>query len=444
MSANTASPHPARRALVLGGVGAVVLGGSLGGSVLYRSRHVEVPLLSETVALASVGSSVAVAPGDADSVVPGTRVLRRATGAAVLAADEQRWLDSGSGWTLAADATGDLARGALLDLRALALSSGVSVAGWAPSWHYVWPRDCAHVAVALAAAGHVDDALPGLRFLARVQDRTGSFAARYLPDGSGPPDGRAGQLDGSGWALWATATVAAALPPTRAVALLRELRPMIDRACDLALSATSDGHALPPASPDYWEVAEDTVTLGTVASLAAGLRGAATAYGVLGDVSRRQRTADAATSLTALVLVRFGAQGFPRHLGADDPDAAIAFVGPPYGPDLPGVVAAVAQALPRTEILMRRPGGGVAPGSSWKDDGTSWTPETALLALAYAGSGRPADARRMLGWLAAHRTAAGSLPEKVLHDGRPAAVAPLGWTASLVLMTLARLQQQGG
>ena len=38
----------------------------------------------------------------------------------------------------------------------------------------------------------------------------------------------------------------------------------------------------------------------------------------------------------------------------------------------------------------------------------------------------------MLSWLGAHRTDAGSFSEKVLHDGRPAAVAPLAWTASLV------------
>lgn len=444
MDVGRASSHTSRRTLVLGGVGALALGSTVGGTMLWRSRHADVPLLSETVAVESTGSAVAVAPGDAATVLPGTRVLRRAPGAAALAVDEQRWLDSGSAWTHSAGTTGDLARGALLDLRALTLPSGLPVAGWAPAWRYVWPRDCAHVAAALAATGHVDEALPSLRFLARVQAANGSFEARYLPDGSGPPDHRAGQLDGVGWALWATARVMDALPPDRAAALLRELRPMIDRATDLALSSTRDGHALPPASPDYWEVAETAVTLGTVAPLAAGLHCAATLYERLGEVDRQRQSADAAAASTELLMERFGAQGFPRHLGADDPDAAIAFVGPPYGPDVPATTAAVARALPGSEIRMRRPAGGVAPGASWKDDGTSWTPETALLALAYAGSGRPADARRMLGWLAEHRTAAGSLPEKVLHDGRPAAVAPLGWTASLVLLTLARLEHADG
>ena len=45
----------------------------------------------------------------------------------------------------------------------------------------------------------------------------------------------------------------------------------------------------------------------------------------------------------------------------------------------------------------------------------------------------------MAGLADAHRTSAGALPEKVLADGSPAAVAPLAWTAATVLLTLDRL-----
>ena len=66
----------------------------------------------------------------------------------------------------------------------------------------------------------------------------------------------------------------------------------------------------------------------------------------------------------------------------------------------------------------------------------SWTPSTSLLGLALARSGERTAALEILTWLAEHRTEAGSLPEKVLFDGRPAEVAPLAWTAANVLLSL--------
>ena len=55
--------------------------------------------------------------------------------------------------------------------------------------------------------------------------------------------------------------------------------------------------------------------------------------------------------------------------------------------------------------------------------------------LAAAASGDRQQALERLRWLDDHRTAEGSLPEKVLADGRPAAVAPLAWTAAAVVLT---------
>jgi len=45
--------------------------------------------------------------------------------------------------------------------------------------------------------------------------------------------------------------------------------------------------------------------------------------------------------------------------------------------------------------------------------------------------------------LSAHRTPDGALPEKVLADGSPAAVAPLAWTAATVVLTAATLDDPG-
>jgi GH15 family glucan-1,4-alpha-glucosidase len=90
---------------------------------------------------------------------------------------------------------------------------------------------------------------------------------------------------------------------------------------------------------------------------------------------------------------------------------------------------------------MTRAAGGLAPGASWRDDGVSWTPQTALYALAAASTGELDRAKTWLTWLAEHRTASGALPEKVLADGSPAAVAPLAWTAALVILAVSAMDE---
>jgi len=435
-----------RRALLRGAGGVVVAGGSGGGELLvYRSRQVSVPLLSETVAFSGGPSRSLVPPGRQDDLLPASRVLRSAPDAADLLAQEQRWLAAGPAWTTTGP-WADLARAALLDVRALLLPGGALVAGWSGGWRYVWPRDAAHAAAALAVCGHPDDALSVLRFLQRVQGADGSFEARYLPDGSGPPDGRPRQLDGTGWALWATARLVDAraagdcTTPSASSAGgsdLRVLEPMVRRAVGLILRQIENPRALPAPSPDYWEVTESTLTLGTVAPLLAGLDGAVDLCRLLGDDALAEHARAGAERLRRAVQESFGTRGYPRRIDGHHKDAALAFLFPPYV-DRPSPAALA--ALRHAEATMRRPAGGLAPGAGWKNDGISWTPETALFGLAAAGTGDHARARRWLAWLGEHRTAAGSFPEKVLHDGRPAAVAPLAWTAAVVLLTLSALQ----
>lgn len=111
------------------------------------------------------------------------------------------------------------------------------------------------------------------------------------------------------------------------------------------------------------------------------------------------------------------------------------FLLPPFLDEpVPGAEA----ARLRAQRAQARPAGGVAPGATWRRDGVSWTPQTALQALAAREAGRDEEADRWLDWLDRHRTATGALPEKVLHDGSPAAVAPLAWTAALVLLAVER------
>ena len=100
---------------------------------------------------------------------------------------------------------------------------------------------------------------------------------------------------------------------------------------------------------------------------------------------------------------------------------------------------AVIGAVHRYARQAIRPAGGLAPGVGWKSDGVSWTPETALVAYTAAASGDLTTATRWRDWLAGQAKDWGSLPEKVLPDGKPAGPAPLAWTAALFILTEAEL-----
>ena len=415
-----------RRGLLVGAAGVV---GVLGGTQWFLTTHPgPMPLLSQTVAWALPGQREFVT--DPKDVVPSSRVLADAWDRTHLLADEQAWRATAPAWVREGP-WAPLADGAMLDLRVLSVGLPATVAGWSQRWRYVWPRDASTAAVALATIGQPAAALANLSYLQALQSRDGWFQARYDPLTGRSPDDRPRQLDGVGWALWATDQVRRVLTSgaDQAVASLADL---VRRSAALILEITDRGTQLPPAGPDYWEVSERVVTLGTLAMLAAGLEAATHLLPILGDDPTA--AGQALTGLDALREQHFA--GFPRHADGDDPDLSVVFTMPPFR-QIPA--AASGAALAALEPRIRRPAGGVAPGVGWRDDGISWTPETALVALGYSTSGRPGDATRLLTWLKDHRTAAGSLPEKVLASGQPAAAAPLSWTASLVLLTIPRL-----
>ncbi len=416
------------------------------------ARYASIPLYQEGVTTMAGGLRVPLRVGTDATFLAGTHVVDpaastlarvvaggRVTGhgatvhAAASVADEERaWLAAG---TLpgAGGPYEDMARAALLDLHALVLPGGAAVAGWSDKWRYVWPRDASFVAVALARTGHVEDALDVLGFLDRVQSPDGSFQARYLPDGSGPPDDRGVQTDGTGWALWAAGQVVMQIADDdERAAAARQLRPLVERSTRHAIELVArDG--LPPASPDYWEVPEDALTLGTVAPLVAGLQQASRLLPLTDDDALARSAFDAALRSKVAVIRAFGPTGFARYADGGHADAASAFLLPPF---LTDAVPGAERAWRASATLMVRPADGLAPGAGWRDDGVSWTPQTSLYAWVAAQNGDRALADRWLTFLDAHRTPSGSLPEKVLADGSPAAVAPLGWSAACVLLAL--------
>ena len=329
-----------------------------------------------------------------------------------------------------------LATRALLDLRLSTRPDGAVIAGWHNRWEYSWPRDSSWVAVALAVTGHAGDSLRILRFLQQTQLPSGTWAARYRPDGSGPvDDGRPDELDANGWVPWAVWCwgVEESHESESAEPQLAELWPMVETAADATVrSLAPDG--LPAASMDYWENSVQ-VTLGTAAALLTGLRAAADIASELGHETPAAQWARAASRLADGIAAGFGRHGYHRVAYADSgDDAAVTFLGPPFAAAGPPVMSAIMD----TERSLRLPNGGILPGTDWPGNRTTaWTAETAFFALSDAETGRGQMATQMLTWLAAHTTRLGALPEKVDARGRPVSAAPLAWTDAAVLLTLA-------
>jgi hypothetical protein len=173
----------------------------------------------------------------------------------------------------------------------------------------------------------------------------------------------------------------------------------------------------------------------------AGLAASQKMYGALGERALAQRSGAAASRLRAAMGERF--EGGWERFGSGESgaggglDASVTFLMPPFALS-PAPHAVEAWMHYQSDAL--RPAGGLAPGAEWKQDGISWTPETALVAYTAAMSGRTEISARWMDWLNAHRPPGGSLPEKVLADGAPAGPAPLAWTAALVVLTSAELE----
>lgn len=326
----------------------------------------------------------------------------------------------------------DLAAEAIRGLDSLVLVDGSVLAGSQEGWEYVWPRDASFVAVALARIGRPDDAARVLRRLAAFQESSpdGVFEARYDPATGAAPDGRPRQLDGCGWVLWA---VGEWYEVTGDDAGLGPLLPMVSGCLDAVDGSVEVATGLPGPWSDYWEVRESEPTLGTVAALRLGVREVAAV--LPGAVADRARTLGRRLDRG----LRAFAPQYGRYPGGGARDTAVTFLMPPFAPPDPDVRASWSRAARG----MLRPAGGLAPGEGWRDDGVSWTPTTAFFALTAAACGDRGTAEAWLDWLDAHRTAEGSLPEKVLADGTPADAAPLAWTCALVLLTLVELDSPG-
>ena len=201
-----------------------------------------------------------------------------------------------------------------------------------------------------------------------------------------------------------------------------------------AITASLDTTGAPTPSADYWESATDRVTLETVTAALVGLRAAADLARTTGRAREAASWSTAAARIATATATRWAPRGYPRFLPDGGADAAVGLLAA-LAPDLPGLPGAVTTA----GQTLKLPNGGIRPGRDWPHhDGLAWTPETAMLAWG-SHLTDPTSSNRWLRWLDTHRTPAGSLPEKVTPAGHPASVAPLGWTAALVLLSTTSL-----
>ncbi|MFD5418471.1 choice-of-anchor R domain-containing protein [Streptomyces sp. NPDC127069] len=355
-------------------------------------------------------------------------------------AESRRWLASGT-VPGGSGARREGAERALLSMRALLRPNGAFAAAWYPFWDFSWPRDSAFAAAAFAHTGHDEEAYRILRYNAGTQRPDGTWEARTRLDGSGPPDDRRWQLDANGWVPWAAWQWYRTAPAAGRAERLRALYPALAKAADFT-AGSLDAEGLPPASPDYWELPTATANIGTAAPLLAGLNAAADLASELGRDTDAGRWAQAARRLEAGIAKRFAPLGYGRTAdGLHGRDSAAAFMAPPFNTapaDLP-------RALDDTYRELRRPNGGLVPGSDpdtrWGN--ITWTASTSFFALAWTASGERAKGDAVLDWVLDRRNLLGELPETVDAQGLPKAVVPLGWTDALVLLTLTGQEGRG-
>lgn len=350
-------------------------------------------------------------------------------------AESRAWLASGTVPGRTADQRATAAR-ALLTLRLLTQPNGAVAAAWYGAWTYSWPRDTSFIAAAFAATGHPDEAYRILTYNALTQHADGTWDARTKLDGSGPPDNRQWQLDANGWVPWAVWQWYRAAPGAHRNEQLRALYPMVAKAADYA-AGSLDSRGLPPAAPDYWELATTTPNIGTAAPLLSGLHASAELARVTGHPADAGAWREASSRLSDGIARYFAPLGYPRTIdGLHGRDSAVTFMAPPFN----AAPADLGNAIDSTYQALLRPNGGVVPGNdpshTW---GSSWGPETAFFALAWSGTGQPDKADDVITWLVQHRNMLGELPEQIDSAGNPASVVPLAWTGAVTLMALTQL-----
>ena len=343
-------------------------------------------------------------------------------GPLAVAAEERAWLAAGTvpGATVAER---EAAARSLLFLRLLVRPGGAALAAQTPYWAYVWPRDAGFAAAALAVTGHRREA--GAPSSASWPAPSATTApGRPAPT---PTAGRSTTAARPSWTPPAGSRGRPGWPPTRAAT--GGWRPGCGRWCGPPPTTPP-----PPSAP-------------TACPRPARLLGAARAPhprhrrrppgrparrhppGRAGGGGAPGRLGAGRGPAAPGVAAWFGPGGYQRHPSGGGPDAAVTWLGPPFGPPDPAVARAVRAAWRRLTVaggaVPGRPWLGATPGprrrrrSPWPPWPATWRPPSpaGLAARPPDGAGRLPGAGRA-------------------RRRRPRSVAPLAWTHALVLLTL--------
>jgi glucoamylase len=285
----------------------------------------------------------------------------------------------------------------LLVLHALTdRGTGAVAAGARDGWAYVWPRDAAAVAIALAVAGHQPEAELIVQFLLGLGLKQ---AARFNGDGS-PVPGREAQGDAIGW-------VAAAA-----------------NAAGIVGSARQATHILAGAQPIPWRDRPDYREQDPGDYLGNALASAA-------DVSEFSRHIWGVSSDTPRL-------GMVREAGDPESglDSAAAWGVRPFSH--PELYPTIRRTL--NELVAAGGRFGITPGEDWDGGEDPWSAPTAWSAWSLAALGERRQALRLVRALRRSATPAGILPERVdAETGIPRSTTPLAWSHAFAILALREL-----
>jgi glucoamylase len=381
-------PPPFLGTAVVGGAGTVGAVDSYGNVVEIRRLGTAGREPADSGIVAGAGTPYWLADAVRQNYLPGTNVLRTVahfgghTATVVrrlggVRAD-RRWLGLsrplGSGAPVWARR---LYRRSLLVLRALTdRRSGATIAGAREGWAYVWPRDAATVAIALAAAGHRAEGRRVVEFLERLDLEA---AARFDVSGE-PVDGRAAQGDAAGWVDAAARAVGMAVPP-----------------------GASPWRGL----ADYQEKEPGDYLANAIA--------AGAGPGTLGQFR--------------------APGGLVRGAGSDSLDAAAAWAVRPFRRR--ALIPAARTTL--LGLAADRGRFGITPSEDWPED-DPWTAPTAWCAWGLAALGERRPALELMADLRRAATPLGLLPERVdAQTGIPRSTTPLAWSHAFAILALRAL-----